>query len=44
LGWLEKACATGGGLLPIMVSGDQRLDPLRSEPRFQAVLKRMNLA
>jgi tetratricopeptide (TPR) repeat protein len=44
LGWLEKACVGGGGLLPILIAGDQRLDPLRSEPRFQNVLKRMNLA
>jgi len=44
LAWLEKACDAKGGLLTILIGGDPRLDPLRSEPRFQNVLKRMNLA
>jgi len=44
LAWLEKACDAKGGLLPILIGADPRLDPLRSEPRFQNVLKRMNLA
>ena len=44
LAWLEKACDAKGGFLAFLIAGDPRLDPLRSEPRFQNVLKRMNLA
>ena len=44
LAWLEKACDAKGGLLPVEIAGEPRLDPLRSEPRFQNVMKRMNLA
>jgi eukaryotic-like serine/threonine-protein kinase len=44
LAWLEKGCDAKGGLLPVLIAGDPRLDPLRSEPRFQNVLKRMNLS
>jgi len=44
LAWLERAFEAKGGFLPLMIAGDPRPDPLRSEPRFQNVLKRMNLA
>ncbi len=44
LAWLEKGCDAKGGLLPILIGADPRLDPMFSEPRFQNVLKRMNLA
>lgn len=41
LTWLEKACQErAGGLLYAKV--DPRLDPLRSDPRFQDLLRRMN--
>jgi tetratricopeptide (TPR) repeat protein len=41
LAWLEKAYAVkDGGLLQLKV--DFMLDPIRNEPRFQAVLRKMN--
>ncbi len=40
---LERAC-DNRGMSGILVKEDARLDPLRSEPRFQQMLRRMNLA
>jgi tetratricopeptide (TPR) repeat protein len=43
LDWLERATDeswTGAGCISL----DSRFDPVRSHPRFQAILKRMNLA
>jgi tetratricopeptide (TPR) repeat protein len=40
---LEKACEARG-MSGVLVKVDPRLNPLRSEPRFQQVLRRMNLA
>jgi serine/threonine protein kinase/tetratricopeptide (TPR) repeat protein len=41
LTWAERGCETRG-MLPVMPL-DARMDPIRSHPRFQAVLRRMNL-
>ncbi len=43
LDWLEKACEDHEPNLPY-ISCVPVFDPLRSEPRFQALLRRMNLA
>ena len=43
LTWLEKAC-DARGYISVKAKVDPRLDPLRAEPRFQNVLKRMNLS
>jgi len=42
LRWTEKACEAKG-FISVWLHGDPRFDPLRGEPRFQAVLRRMNL-
>ena len=42
LGWLERACDDRDPNLPY-ISCLPLFDPLRSEPRFQALLRRMNL-
>ena len=42
LNWMEKAC-DARGLLAVWGNVDPRFDPLRGEPRFQAVIRRMNL-
>jgi len=44
LTFLEKACDVRGGMLAVTIGFDPRFDALRPEPRFQGVLKRMNLA
>ena len=41
LGWLEKAYEERSGWFQF-AKVDPRLDPLRSEPRFQDILRRMN--
>ncbi len=42
LRWTEKA-GESKGLISVWLNGDPRFDPLRGEPRFQAVIRRMNL-
>jgi TolB-like protein len=42
LDWLEKACDDRDPNMPY-ISCEPLFDPLRSEPRFQALLRRMNL-
>jgi DNA-binding winged helix-turn-helix (wHTH) protein/TolB-like protein/Tfp pilus assembly protein PilF len=42
LHWLDKACDEHGGAL-IYLNADRVWDPLRSNPKFVAVLKRVNL-
>jgi serine/threonine protein kinase/tetratricopeptide (TPR) repeat protein len=41
--YLEKACEARG-MSGVLLKPDPRLDPLRSEPRFQKLLRQMNLA
>lgn len=43
LNWLEKACDTFPGIVPLMLKTDSRLDQLRTNPRFVKVLQRMDL-
>jgi serine/threonine protein kinase/tetratricopeptide (TPR) repeat protein len=40
---LEKACEARG-MCAVFTKGDSRFDALRSDPRYQEILKRMNLA
>jgi serine/threonine-protein kinase len=40
---LERSCEARG-MVALFTKVDERFDPLHSEPRFQQVLKRMNLA
>ena len=40
---LETSCEARG-MVALFTKVDERFDPLHSEPRFQQVLKRMNLA
>jgi serine/threonine-protein kinase len=42
LDWLEKACEERDGNMPLL-NVDQAFDPLRNEPRFQALLKKVGL-
>ena len=42
LSWTEKAIEAKG-FVSVGLNGDPRFDPLRGEPRFQAVIRRMNL-
>ena len=39
--WLEKAAADRDGLM-VFINRSQLFDPLRAEPRFQALLQKMN--
>ena len=41
LEWLEKAYQDRNGGMPYL-QGEPRFDPLRSDPRFQDLLRRMN--
>ena len=43
LAWLEKSYESKEFLLPFF-NADPNFDGLRSEPRFRAILRRMNLA
>jgi hypothetical protein len=40
---MERAC-DARGMSGVLLKVDPRLEPLRSQPRFQQVLRRMNLA
>ncbi len=40
--WLEKACEEKLGIL-IVLGSEPAFDPLRSEPRFQALLQKLDL-
>ena len=42
LHWIEKACDSLG-LISVWLYADPRFDILRGEPRYQAVIRRMNL-
>ena len=42
LGWLEKSCADGDGRLAYL-GVERGFDPLRSEPRFAAVVRRLGI-
>ena len=42
LNWTEKAIEAKG-FVSVGLNGDPRFDSLRGEPRFQAVIRRMNL-
>jgi serine/threonine protein kinase len=42
LNWLERAYQDRKGRMPFLLV-EPRLDPLREEPRFQDLLRRMNL-
>jgi tetratricopeptide (TPR) repeat protein len=44
LDWLGRACDDGSVWLSLIAKDDPRLDSLRSNPRFQAVMGRMGLA
>jgi hypothetical protein len=41
--WLEKAAAEQDPVLALTVKSNPTWDPIRSDPRFQKVLRRMNL-
>jgi len=41
--WLEKACATHDSLLTGWLSVEPAFDPLRSDPRFHSLLRRIGL-
>ncbi|HYM13019.1 MAG TPA: protein kinase [Bryobacterales bacterium] len=43
LAWLEKACDSRSGMLTIFAKSDRRLDALRSDARFEKILRRMGL-
>jgi TolB-like protein/DNA-binding winged helix-turn-helix (wHTH) protein/Tfp pilus assembly protein PilF len=42
--WLDKAYAARSGALAAMLTTDVNMNPLRSDPRFTDLLRRMNLA
>jgi len=42
LEWLERACEERDGNMPVL-NVDQAFDPLRNEPCFQAMLKKVGL-
>jgi hypothetical protein len=41
--WLEKGVEEQDPILPLTVKSNQTWDPVRSDPRFQKLLRRMNL-
>jgi len=41
--WLEKGVEEQDPILPLTVKSNRTWDPIRSDPRFQKVLRRMNL-
>jgi hypothetical protein len=42
LGWLEKACTDGEGRLAYL-EVERGFDPLRDEPRFKEVVRRLGI-
>ena len=41
--WLEKGVEEQDSILPLTLKSNRTWDPIRSDPRFQKVLRRMNL-
>jgi hypothetical protein len=41
--WLEKACESRDADLLVSIRGDPELVPLRADPRYKSLLRKMNL-
>ena len=42
IAWLQKAAEERDGMLTVFLNSWFPMDPLRADPRFQALLRRMN--